>query len=72
MTSIPTTSGSSTITLFSGSGVPPETLGDLKLPVVEPFGDLNENALQTPHGGNHSVEAVEDLSKGQVGEGIGE
>jgi hypothetical protein len=37
--------------LISSSGFPPENYGDLKLPVVEPNGDLNINALQAVKGG---------------------
>lgn len=47
--------------LLSSSGFPPDTFGDLKLPVVEPSGDLNENALQSAHGGAHSVDAIEGI-----------
>jgi len=37
--------------LISMSGFPPENYGDLKLPVVEPNGDLNINALAAAKGG---------------------
>jgi hypothetical protein len=37
--------------LISESGFPPENYGDLKLPVVEPNGDLNVNALAAVKGG---------------------
>lgn len=47
--------------VLSASGFAPENFTDLKLPVVEPGGDLNENALQAAHGGNHSVESIDDL-----------
>lgn len=47
--------------LLSASGFPPENFTDLKLPVVDPDGNLNENALQAAHGGAHSVEAIDDL-----------
>ena len=48
--------------LLSSSGFDdPETYGDLKLPVVEPDGKLNLKALETAHGGAHSVEAVDDV-----------
>lgn len=50
--------------LLSTSGFPPETFGDLALPVVEPGGDLNENALQHAHGGAHSVDAMDDVDEG--------
>lgn len=47
--------------VLSASGFPPETFTDLKLPVVEPSGELNRNALQTAKSGGHGVGAVEDL-----------
>lgn len=47
--------------VLSSSGFPPENFTDLKAPVVDPEGDLNENALQVAHGGAHSVEAIDDL-----------
>lgn len=47
--------------LLSASGFPPETFGDLKLPVVDPSGALNENAIQSAHGGAHSVESVQGI-----------
>ena len=47
--------------VLSSSGFPPENFGDLKLPVVDPDGKLNENALQSAHGGAHSVEAIDDV-----------
>lgn len=37
--------------LISMSGFPPENYGDLKLPIVEPNGDLNINALAAAKGG---------------------
>lgn len=52
--------------LLSASGFPPDRFTDLKLPVVEPGGDLNENALQTAHGGAHSVEAIDDVDDDTV------
>lgn len=73
--------------LLSSSGFPPDNFGDLKLPVVEPSGELNENALQNAHGGAHSVDAIEgiddetaedakklleSLSKEAFGRGLGE
>ncbi|WP_254542767.1 hypothetical protein [Halomarina pelagica] len=73
--------------VLSASGFPPDDFTDLKLPVVDPDGDLNENALQTAHGGAHSVEAIdgidddtrrdvkdllEDLSREEFGDGIGD
>lgn len=45
----------------SESGFPPDAFTDLHLPVVDPEGNLNENALQTAHGGAHSVEAMDDV-----------
>ena len=47
--------------VLSASGFPPENFTDLKVPVVEPSGELNENALQAAHGGAHSVEAIDDV-----------
>ena len=47
--------------VLSESGFPPDDFTDLKLPVVDPDGNLNENALQTAHGGAHSVEAIDDI-----------
>ncbi|GAB3680032.1 hypothetical protein GCM10028857_02180 [Salinarchaeum chitinilyticum] len=47
--------------LLSASGFPPDAFGDLQLPVVEPSGELNENALQSAHGGAHSVDAIEGI-----------
>ncbi len=47
--------------VLSASGFPPENFTDLKLPVVEPGGELNRNALQTAKSGGHGVGAVEDL-----------
>ncbi|WP_306054447.1 hypothetical protein [Natronococcus wangiae] len=47
--------------VLSASGFPPENFTDLKLPVVEPSGELNRNALQTAKSGGHGVGAVEDL-----------
>ncbi|WP_158058673.1 hypothetical protein [Halorussus halophilus] len=56
--------------LLSASGFEdPDKYGDLKLPVVDPEGNLNLNALETAHGGAHSVEAVDgidDETKEQV------
>lgn len=52
--------------LLSASGFPPENYGDLDLPVVEPGGDLNENALQSAHGGAHSVEAIDGIDQDTV------
>ena len=52
--------------LLSESGFPPERFTDLNLPVVDPDGNLNENALQTAHGGAHSVEAMDDVDEETV------
>ena len=49
--------------VLSASGFPPDNFSDLKLPVVDPDGNLNENALQTAHGGAHSVEAIDDVDE---------
>lgn len=72
--------------VLSSSGFPPDDFTDLKLPVVDPDGALNENALQAAHGGAHSVEVIddvdddterdvkdllEDLSREEFDEGIG-
>ncbi|MFC6992575.1 hypothetical protein ACFQH3_12975 [Haladaptatus sp. GCM10025707] len=51
---------------LSATGFPPENFTDLKLPVVDPDGKLNENALQTAHGGAHSVEAIDGLTDDAV------
>ena len=50
--------------VLSSSGFPPENFSDLKVPVVDPEGNLNLNALQTAHGGAHSVEAIDDVDEG--------
>lgn len=47
--------------LLSESGFPPDAFGDLRLPVVDPDGNLNLNALETAYAGGHSVEAVDDI-----------
>jgi hypothetical protein len=47
--------------LISTTGFPPENFTDLKLPVVEPNGDLNVNALAAVKGGR-GVSAVEGLN----------
>ena len=47
--------------ILSSSGFPPENFTDLKLPVVDPDGNLNKNALSTAKSGGHGVGAVEDL-----------
>jgi len=46
--------------LISATGFPPENFTDLKLPVVEPNGDLNVNALAAVKGGR-GVTAVDGL-----------
>lgn len=50
--------------VLSSSEFPPENFSDLKVPVVDPEGNLNLNALQTAHGGAHSVEAIDDVDEG--------
>ncbi|MFC4540618.1 hypothetical protein ACFO5R_01595 [Halosolutus amylolyticus] len=47
--------------ILSASGFPPENFTDLKLPVVDPDGNLNENALRTAKSGGRGVGAVEYL-----------
>jgi hypothetical protein len=47
--------------LISSSGFPPENFTDLKLPVVEPNGELNVNALAAVKGGR-GASAVDGLS----------
>ena len=54
--------------VLSSSGFPPENFSDLKVPVVDPDGNLNLNALQTAHGGAHSVEAIDDVDEETAGE----
>ena len=49
--------------VLSASGFPPENFTDLKLPVVDPDGNLNLNAIETAHGGAHSVESVDDIDE---------
>jgi hypothetical protein len=56
--------------LISSSGFPAEEFGDMKLPVVEPNGDLNVNALAAVKGGR-GTSAVEGLSD-EMGEQIDE
>lgn len=56
--------------LISSSGFPAEEYGDMKLPVVEPNGDLNVNALAAVKGGR-GTSAVEGLSD-EMGEKIDE
>jgi hypothetical protein len=54
--------------VISTTGFPPDDFTDLTLPVVDPDGDLTENALQTAHGGAHSVDAVDDETRAGVEE----
>lgn len=54
--------------VLSASGFPPDAFTDLKIPVVDPDGNLNENALQSAHGGAHSVEAIDDVDDETVDE----
>ncbi|GAA0224956.1 hypothetical protein ACFFQF_09915 [Haladaptatus pallidirubidus] len=50
--------------VLSASGFDsPERYNDLKLPVVSPAGELNENALQTAYSGGHSVESIEGIDE---------
>ena len=53
--------------IMSMSGFPAENFTDLKLPVVEPNGDLNLSALRTVKGGR-GVQAVEDVTGDEVEE----
>ena len=54
--------------LLSASGFPPENFSDLKLPVVDPDGALNLNALETAHGGGHGVDQIEGIGDETVSE----
>lgn len=45
--------------LVSESGFPPAVFGDLHLPVVDPDGELNRNALRNAHTGPASVETLD-------------
>lgn len=54
--------------VLSASEFSPDDFTDLKLPVVDPDGNLNENALQSAHGGAHSVEAIDDIDDGTKGD----
>lgn len=49
--------------VLSSSGFSPENFTDLRLPVVDPDENLNLNALETAHGGAHSVEAMDDIDE---------
>jgi hypothetical protein len=53
--------------LISSTGFPPENFTDLKLPVVEPNGDLNVNALAAVKGGR-GVSAVDGLESDMEGD----
>lgn len=48
--------------VLSESGFPPETYGDLSIPVVDPDGRLNRNALQTARRTGHGIGAMDDLA----------
>ncbi|MCU4743223.1 hypothetical protein [Natronoglomus mannanivorans] len=54
--------------VLSSSGFPPENFTDLTLPVVEPSGGLNRNALQTAKSGGRGVGAVDGLAEDQRAE----
>lgn len=47
--------------VLSSSGFPPENYGDLSIPVVDPDGRLNRNALQTARRTGHGIDSVDDL-----------
>ncbi|WP_101295124.1 hypothetical protein [Halegenticoccus soli] len=48
--------------VLSSSGFDdPENFTDLKLPVVDPDGNLNSNAIKTAYSGGHSVEQIDDI-----------
>lgn len=47
--------------VLSESGFPPENFTDLDVPVVDPDGNLNRNALQTAKSGGHGIPAVEGI-----------
>lgn len=57
--------------LLSSSGFPPDAFGDLAIPVVDPDGTLNLNALETAYAGAHSVEAVDGIDEQTVGQAKG-
>lgn len=57
--------------LLSGSGFPPESFDDLKIPLVDPDGNLNRNALETAYSGGHGVEQVADIDGDTVGQAKG-
>ncbi len=52
--------------VLSSSGFPPGNFTDLQVPVVDPDGNLNSNALQTAYSGGHSVEAMDDVDDDTV------
>ena len=55
--------------LLSSSGFQnPDAFDDLALPVVDPDGNLNANALRTAHSGAHGVEQVEGIDDDTVEE----
>lgn len=54
--------------LLSSSGFPPDRFADLNIPVVDPSGDLNLNALETAYAGGHSVEAMDGIDDRTVGQ----
>jgi hypothetical protein len=54
--------------VLSSSRFPPETFSDLKVPVVDPDGNLNLDALRTAYSGGHSVERIEDIDDETVEE----
>jgi len=56
--------------MVSESGFPPENYRDLKMPVVDPEGNLNLNALQSIKGGASST-AAEGIESG-IGNDLGE
>ncbi|MFP9193116.1 hypothetical protein [Natronosalvus vescus] len=48
---------------LSVSGFPPEIFTDCKLPVVDPDGNLNKNALATAKSGGRGVGVVNDIDE---------
>lgn len=47
--------------VLSSSGFPPDDYGDLSIPVVDPDGRLNLNALQTAGRTGHGIGSMDDL-----------
>lgn len=47
--------------VLSSSGFPPDNYGDLSIPVVDPDGRLNLNALQTARRTGHGIGSMDDL-----------